>query len=537
MKIKKLHLLGYKRFKDLTIDLGNDPKRIVALVGANGCGKSSVFDSMLYHIRAYSDGIIGNGNVKDYKYHSLNNDPNYNYNKVLIEFDKGNYDVVLGIKHNLGMGKTIFSFRSSFRYNNSLHVQESRAIKDLKQNNFGASYASAIDQRIEENYRHLNVKYNKYLNDKDCKPSEAKSHIIGELNNSIKKCLNLEIDNLGNIESNQGTIYFRKKDTSEPFEYDVLSSGEKEIVDILLDLYLRQDVYNDSIYIIDEPELHLNTAIQRKLLIEINKIIPDNCQIWIATHSIGFLRALQEELNEDSQVIEFKEENQWASQAYTLTPMIKSRSNWKNLFQTALDDLTELISPKRIVYCEGRADPYPNGSERGLDAKVFNIIFGETYPDTLFVSSGGNTELDKNSAIAIDILSKVFFKLKILVLKDRDMASGKDVSEFDRQLYLKNNHQNHRVLKRFEIENYLYDKEVLKAYCDSESLPFDEITYDSKITDIVNQHLKDITGIVKNCCSIKFSISPENFKLNLAKVITPSMQVYQELEKVIFYRE
>ena len=37
---------GYKRFKDLTIDLGDYPSRIVALVGPNGCGKSSVIDGM-----------------------------------------------------------------------------------------------------------------------------------------------------------------------------------------------------------------------------------------------------------------------------------------------------------------------------------------------------------------------------------------------------------------------------------------------------------------------------------------------------------
>ena len=49
MRIRKIQLKnGYKRFHDLTIDLGNDPKRIIALVGPNGCGKSSVFDGMLY---------------------------------------------------------------------------------------------------------------------------------------------------------------------------------------------------------------------------------------------------------------------------------------------------------------------------------------------------------------------------------------------------------------------------------------------------------------------------------------------------------
>lgn len=99
--------------------------------------------------------------------------------------------------------------------------------------------------------------------------------------------------------------------------------------------------------------------------------------------SIGFLRALQDELNEVSQIIEFKEDNKWASQAYTLTPMVKSRNNWRNLFETALDDLTGLVSPKCIVYCEGRAEPTRTGGERGFDAAVFNSIFGEKYPDTV----------------------------------------------------------------------------------------------------------------------------------------------------------
>ena len=39
-------------------------------------------------------------------------------------------------------------------------------------------------------------------------------------------------------------------------------SFEKEVIDIILDIYLRRDEYKNTIYIIDEPELHLNTAIQ-----------------------------------------------------------------------------------------------------------------------------------------------------------------------------------------------------------------------------------------------------------------------------------
>ena len=534
MKIKKLHLKKYKRFSDLTIDLGETPKRIIALVGPNGCGKSSVFDAMLFHNNAYN--TIGNTGNKTYVYHSLDKEANYNYQNVEIIFDAGTFDAVRNAKKTDGLENTLFSFRSSFRYNGNLNVQESKAVTEIRRNDFGATTAADIDQRIEQSYRRLKIKYDKYMNDNDCRPSEAKAHIIGELNNAVSNCLKIKVDNLGNIEAGQGTFFFKKDDTTNAFEYNVLSSGEKEVVDILLDIYLRKDEYTDSIFIIDEPELHLNTAIQRKLLIEINRMVPENCQIWVATHSIGFLRALQDELNEVSQIIEFKEDNKWASQAYTLTPMVKSRNNWRNLFETALDDLTGLVSPKCIVYCEGRAEPTRTGGERGFDAAVFNSIFGEKYPDTLFISSGGNTELDQRSEIAISILSKVFSDVEILVLKDRDMASGKDTTEADRQMYLSNNPQNHRVLNRFEIENYLYDKEVLKKYCEINEKTFDEAAYDAFVTDVVNQQIKDNTGHIRNFCGIVGSINAEVFKKNLAKVIDDSMQVYKELERVIFQR-
>ena len=102
------------------------------------------------------------------------------------------------------------------------------------------------------------------------------------------------------------------------FEFNVLSAGEKEAVDILLDLYLRKDDYDDTIFLIDEPELHINTAIQRKLLLEINRLVGADCQIWIATHSIGFLRALQEDLKDQCQVIRFKTGEKFASESITL---------------------------------------------------------------------------------------------------------------------------------------------------------------------------------------------------------------------------
>lgn len=538
MKIKRIILNGYKRFKKLTIDLGDNPKRIVALVGPNGCGKSSVFDGMLYLTQAYGTSPgVRTGN-KDYNYHSLLKDKGYNFQNVNIAFTTGDYSKVKQEKDKTGKTKTIFSFRSPYRYNSNLKVKETKAISELSNNDYGAALSSDLDDKIVNNYKRLNAYYISYMNRTDSRPSEAKKHIIGELNKSLQACLDLEITNIGDIQSDKGTLYFTKSDYSgSEFEFNVLSAGEKEVVDILLDLYLRKEDYNDSIFLIDEPELHINTSIQRKLLIEINRLIGEECQIWVATHSIGFLRALQEELKDDCQIIEFKADTPWATIEQTLTPVEKTRRDWSNIFNIALDDLTALVSPKRIIYCEGRDKPKAGGVEKGFDAQVYNNIFSSKYPETIFVSSGGNTELDQRSNIAIAILTKVFPTIEIWVCKDRDMASGTMNTEADRLEYLRLNGDNHRVINRWEVENYLFDKEVLKAYCVDNNKTFDEAKYDSVFTDIVNNNLKDSVSVIKACCGITGSINSEIFKIELSKYITESMHVFKELDECIFERK
>ena len=213
--------------------------------------------------------------------------------------------------------------------------------------------------------------------------------------------------------------------------------------------------------------------------------------------------------------------------------MPKTRHNWLRMFETALDDLAGLISPKRLVYCEGKAETR-EGEERGIDAQVYNNIFNEAFPDTLFVSSGGNTEPQQRSEIALSILKKVFNDIEILVLIDRDFASGKSTTVNDRKVYLKNNPKNHRVLLRWELENYLYDKEVLLRYSKKHNLRFDESAYSQHVNDITTDNVKDKTGIMKNVCGISGSISVGIFKTELSKCITSEMTVYKDLHDCIF---
>ncbi len=524
---------GYKCFHDLTIDLRDNPARIIALVGPNGCGKSSVLDAMLFHANAHEQ--LGEGSPRGHSYHSMIGRQT-GHDDIEIQFTTGRFGDVFESKMATGNSNTIFAFRSSYRYNSDLRIKETKEVPEIKLNSYGASDASSLDEKMEGNYRRLLAHYNEYRDANDLKPSVARSRIIGQLNDSIRNCLDLEISGLGNVENGQGTLYFSKPGHPHEFEFNVLSSGEKEVVDLLLDLYLRRNDYSDSIFLFDEPELHISTAIQGNLLVEIDRLVGPNCQIWLTTHSIGFLRALQTKIQNNCQIIHFRPELNLAAEAHTLTPTEISSGTWRSLFKIALDDLAHLVSPSTIIYCEGRAEPGSEREEKGLDAQVFNNIFAKTHSDAFFVSSGGNTELDERSQIAIAILGKVFPDVEIWVLKDRDMASGRDTNKHTRQVYLNTNPENHRVLRRREIENYLYDKDVLKAYCAAAGLSFDEAAYDDFVNDIDNQNLKDHTNRIRNFCGIETSINANKFKVLLSKHLAPEMAVFKELTECIFDR-
>ena len=105
--------------------------------------------------------------------------------------------------------------------------------------------------------------------------------------------------------------------------------------------------------------------------------------------------------------------------------------------------------------------------------------------------------------------------------------------------YLDNQNERFRVMKRWEIENYLFDKEVLRKYCIENQKTFDEIKYDNNFTsqDLIDLDVKSKFSLIKSICSIPTHINPENFKINLSKLITSDMNVYQELESCIFDRK
>ena len=108
MRIKKIRLKNYKRFTELTIADLPATARLVVLVGPNGTGKSSVFDSFLLKASAAVNNHRLSGNTEQYYEKVLQSQTTHEVaRRVRIEF------------HDAGEGevdwRAAFQVRSAYR--------------------------------------------------------------------------------------------------------------------------------------------------------------------------------------------------------------------------------------------------------------------------------------------------------------------------------------------------------------------------------------------------------------------------------------
>jgi energy-coupling factor transporter ATP-binding protein EcfA2 len=475
VRLRTVRLRKFKRFDDLTIDLGAKPAKLVALVGPNGCGKSSVFDAFEQILQNY---IGSNSNPEPW----FLSKTWYDAVAPLQSFDK-HASIQLATEDGTTTFDTkSFYVRTAYRFTPSLRVQAIQDKGDPLKDSSRPGSSTGLDQRLVHNYERLLGRLLTEFWHGSKTGDTVRKELIDRLNARLQNVLDVSISDLGDVTQGKGQLYF-SKGTSKNFPFEALSAGEKEVVDMLIDLEVKTPIFNDTVYCIDEPELHLNTAIQRKLLTELTNLIPDTCQLWVATHSIGFLRAVQDDLADKANILDFSERDYFAD-VQTMKPIDRTRANWKRIFSTALEDLTGLLSPQNLVYCEGRPDPTPSGDEQGLDAIVYNEAFELAHEDTVFISSGGGGASTKHSELALKIIGKAFDSVKLVLLKDRDT-----LSDTDRLAFLAAS-SSHRMLKRREVENYLFDFDVLQNYGNAKGVKVEKALYDAIVTDILSDDLK-----------------------------------------------
>ena len=147
LRIKSIRLQNYKRFTELTIADVPATARLVVLVGPNGTGKSSVFDSFLLKASAAINNYRLSGDRGQYYEKVARSQSSHEVaNRVTIEFHGFEGDVV-----DL---KSAFQVRSAYRNESDFRIQQLRAARS---EDTGPRIARIIDvdESVSRNYERM----------------------------------------------------------------------------------------------------------------------------------------------------------------------------------------------------------------------------------------------------------------------------------------------------------------------------------------------------------------------------------------------
>jgi predicted ATPase len=448
--VKGARLLGFKRFADLTIAGLANSARLVVLAGPNGTGKSSLFDGF----RTWHGWTAPVGNSWDEAYH-VKRDPTAALavganQRVQVDFFEP-------LPTDPPQLRRVMYFRSAYRHEadfTTSNIARMGSIFDAPKVNRMID----VDIKVADNYQRLvsSSVDALYGGQYDTTTVRAlRENLIGPLRESMGRLFgDLIVSGLG--DPLQGGSFFFEKGKAKNFHYRNLSGGEKAAFDLILDVFAKRDAYPDAVWCIDEPELHLNTRLQAQLLEELLKLLPETCQVWIASHSIGMMRKAWDIQRAHPDTVQFLDfESRDFDNPIVMEPVPVTRAFWQRTLQVALDDLAKLIAPASVVLCEGA--PKSGASSGEFDAACYRQIFGDTHPDTDFISVGNEHDVLHDKLRLGQSIQALITGTQVIRLVDRDSKTPGEI-----EAYLADGV---RVLSRRHLEAYLLGDEIIEQLC------------------------------------------------------------------------
>lgn len=458
MKIRKLELKNFKRFSDVTIDNIPDNAKLVLLIGSNGSGKSSVFDAFeLFNSMGKSQNLS-----EGWEYYRKVKDKQIEIK--LTTQDGATWTTDERNTKTFGKGKRPFYGRTSFRQvprltrtslgGSNFDFQQDTDRPRLfieKDNRFENDIEKITETILKDFFRSKNS--NEQIRDKYIRPvNNALKNIFGEGNGTKLQLIEI----IPPLEGKVAQVNFQKGESE--IHYNYLSAGEKEVFNLLVNLLSRGTLYQDTVYFLDEIDLHLNTKLQFNLLKEIcENWIPDNCQLWTATHSLGFIEYAKQFT--EGVILDFDDFD--FDLPRVLSPEAKDSPD---VYEIAVgkEFLPALFQQMSIYFVENK--------DRDYYASI-------GIPKTVFVS-------DNNR-------NNVYHKVRTTDFRgvvDRDFLSDDDI------IQITQHYPNLRILRYYSIENYMYHPENLEEYFKSKDTPFDKNTYTTQLTEAKNA-VKDVIAL------------------------------------------
>lgn len=536
MRVKSAHFKDFKRFTNFRIEDLPSTATLVVLAGPNGCGKSSVFDGF----RTWSGKFGVAGYAWDETYGlKAGSTPRTLTELVDMEF----HDQPASMAEP---ARTIYQ-RTAFRNEAEFSVTNLAAIESpLAQ----ARPRRLIDNdvSVSENYRRmiwqtLEGVYSDALPE-DMRRADLRDRVIGQVREALTKVYpDLHLLGVGAIgpDLNRGGTFYFRKGAVEQLLYKNLSAGEKAAFDLILDLVIKREFFNDTIWCIDEPDTHLNTRVQGVLLEALLDLLPPRCQLWIASHSLGFMRKATERAHARGDVVFLDMSGIDFDQPQVLRPTQPTRHFWAKTLDVALGDVATLVAPERVVLCEGRPPRNDRDLNAAFDAECYRTIFQDAHPDTDFISVGNSQDADSDRLGIEGVIQALKIDTVVVRLRDRDLLSEQEVVAVERL--------GTRVLSRRHLESYLFDDEVIEALCVKWGQP-DKV---SEVLAAKKQAVVDRTAQGKDLDDIKSAAGLIYLELRrrlsitspgsdhrafardvLAPLVAPGMTVFRELERDIF---
>lgn len=471
MRITALQLQNFKRFTDLQIKNIPTEAKLVLLIGANGSGKSCVFDAFDWltldkPVRRPKMSIEDNMLYRPNEYYLKNTEKAIDLtlnliNNQFIQKKEGKATIT---RKGLALSKNAFFGRPSMRIVPTLTnaFYEERVIQD---NSDRPLRFTEFDVRVNTDIKKFTRDLGRALRDPlfneeySVDLREISQRFIKPVNEALERIFGMDkktsifisnFEDAGSTENEPPRLLFKKG--KYQINYDLLSHGEKQVVIILMNFIVRSKYFQDTIYYIDEMDVHLNTSLQYALLQEITENwIPENCQLWTATHALGFIEYARD--TDHSVILDF--DNLDFDETQTLEPMPKYQNE---MFEIAISraSLSKILGNRKIVLCENKN--YELYSLMDLDDYIFTDV--------------------ENS-------NSVFLKIKrdktLLGLRDRDFLTNSEIQQ------LINAFPNYKILRYYCFENYVYHPENITAM----GLEgFDETVYRNEITQLKNDLVK-----------------------------------------------
>lgn len=294
MKIQGIHFKNHKVLKNLKIDFTYNGKvrDLTVIAGANGSGKTNI----LKYIYDYFNNQDYYNNLKE----SLNIYYEEEEKKLFDKLGGSFFDALkifewyknqnsndisfLEVKNNLKIFPKIIYIPTEINFQNittkTNMLKREYNFLNIVNSNLISNIASYIATRIT------------YISntEEDLTGKQVRERVAQEIN-GVFEILDLDIKFVG-VSRDERSLPIFTNSLGEEFDINDLSSGEKQL--FIRTLAIKMLEPENSILLIDEPEISLHPKWQQKI-IEVYKRIGKNNQIIVATHSPHILGSVKKE--------------------------------------------------------------------------------------------------------------------------------------------------------------------------------------------------------------------------------------------------